>query len=113
MKRLQSIIHNLEAGEKTFILLDEILRGTNSHDKHNGTIGLIHKMVSAKATGIIATHDLTVSELEHQYPGYIRNYCFESNIINDELVFDYRLKPGICSKLSASFLMKKMGIIGG
>lgn len=113
LKRLQSIIHNLEAGEKTFILLDEILRGTNSHDKHNGTIGLIHKMVSAKATGIIATHDLTVSELEHQYPGYIRNYCFESNIINDELVFDYRLKPGICSKLSASFLMKKMGIIGG
>ena len=113
LKRLQSIIHNLEAGEKTFILLDEILRGTNSHDKHTGTVGLIEKMVSSKATGIIATHDLTVADLEQRYPGYVRNYCFESNIVNDELLFDYLLKPGICSKLSASFLMKKMGIIAG
>lgn len=111
LKRLQSIIHGLDAGEKTFVILDEILRGTNSNDKHNGTVGLIHRMVSAKATGIIATHDLTVSELENQYPDYIRNYCFESNIVNDELLFDYRLKPGVCSKLSASFLMTKMGII--
>ncbi len=111
LKRLQSIISQLESKEPTFILLDEILRGTNSNDKHSGTIGLIHKMVSLKATGIIATHDLTVANLEQQYDGYIKNYCFESNIVNDELLFDYKLKPGICSKLSASFLMKKMGII--
>lgn len=112
LKRLQSIMHNLESGERTFILLDEILRGTNSHDKHKGTVGLIRKLVAAKATGIIATHDLTVADLEGQYPGYVKNFCFESNIVNDELLFDYRLKPGICSKLSASFLMEKMGIIG-
>jgi len=112
LKRLHHIIVQLEAGEKSFILLDEILRGTNSNDKHNGTVGLIRKLVSAHACGIIATHDLTVSKLAGEVNGYISNKCFESEIINDELVFDYKLKDGVCTKLSASFLMKKMGVIG-
>ena len=111
LKRLQAIIHQLQAGEKTFIILDEILRGTNSHDKHNGTIGLIRKLISANACGIIATHDLTVSKLTEENYGYISNKCFESEIINDELIFDYKLKEGVCTKLSASFLMRKMGVI--
>jgi hypothetical protein len=111
LKRLQGIIHQLQAGEKTFVILDEILRGTNSNDKHNGTIGLIRKLVSANACGIIATHDLTVSKLEAESNHYIANMCFESEIINDELVFDYKLKEGVCTRLSASFLMKKMGVI--
>src|SRR6188474_3576101 len=62
LKRLHSIILQLQAGEKTFVILDEILRGTNSNDKHNGTIGLIRKLIAANACGIIATHDLTVSK---------------------------------------------------
>jgi hypothetical protein len=111
LKRLQSIIQELEEGQKTFIILDEILRGTNSNDKHNGTVGLIRKLVGARACGIIATHDLTVSELADVFPGYISNKCFESAIINDELIFDYKLKDGVCTRLSASFLMTKMGII--
>ncbi|MET0635581.1 MAG: DNA mismatch repair protein MutS [Chitinophagaceae bacterium] len=111
LKRLKAIMQELEEGKKTFVILDEILRGTNSNDKHNGTIGLINKLVNAKATGIIATHDLTVSNLKQVYSSYIGNQCFESEIINDELVFDYKLKPGVCSRLSASFLMKKMGVI--
>jgi len=111
LKRLQGIIHQLQAGEKTFVILDEILRGTNSNDKHNGTIGLIRKLVAANACGIIATHDLTVSKLEQENNGYISNKCFESEIINDELIFDYKLKEGVCTRLSASFLMKKMGVI--
>lgn len=111
LKRLQSIIEHIQKGNKTFILLDEILRGTNSNDKHSGTIGLIRKLVAGRATGIIATHDLTVGALTNEYPNYLDNKCFESEIINNELVFDYRIKDGVCSKLSASFLMKKMGII--
>lgn len=111
LKRLQEIIRELNEGEKTFVILDEILRGTNSNDKHNGTVGLIRKLVGAKACGIIATHDLTVSELQHEFPGYISNKCFESEIINDELRFDYKMKDGVCTRLSASFLMKKMNII--
>jgi hypothetical protein len=111
LKRLQAIIHQLEAGDKTFVILDEILRGTNSNDKHSGTVGLIHKLVAAHACGIIATHDLTVSLLAENNVEYISNKCFESEIINDELLFDYKLKDGVCTKLSASFLMKKMGVI--
>lgn len=111
LKRLQYIIQQLEAGNKTFVILDEILRGTNSNDKHNGTIGLIRKLVAARACGIIATHDLTVSKLSEEYPGYISNKCFESKIINDELLFDYQLHDDVCTTLSASFLMKKMKII--
>lgn len=111
LKRLHQIIGQLKQGHKTFVILDEILRGTNSNDKHNGTVGLIRKMVAAHACGIIATHDLTVSKLSEEYPDHISNKCFESKIINDELLFDYKLGDGVCSTLSASFLMRKMGII--
>jgi DNA mismatch repair ATPase MutS len=111
LKRLHQIIQQLQEGHKIFVVLDEILRGTNSNDKHNGTVGLIRKMVAAHACGIIATHDLTVSKLAEEYPSQVSNKCFESRIINDELLFDYKLGDGVCSTLSASFLMKKMGII--
>jgi ABC-type multidrug transport system fused ATPase/permease subunit len=111
LKRLQHIIHYVQSGHKTFVLLDEILRGTNSNDKHGGTVGLIKKLAAMKVCGIIATHDVTIGELSSQYAGYMTNKCFEAQITNDELLFDYKLKDGVCQKLSASFLMKKMEII--
>jgi ABC-type multidrug transport system fused ATPase/permease subunit len=111
LKRLQEIIRHLQAKNKIFVMLDEILRGTNSNDKHSGTIGLIRKLVVNKACGIIATHDLTVADLSAEYPGYMGNKCFESEIINGELVFNYKLQEGVCTTLNASFLMKKMGVI--
>ncbi|HET6994023.1 MAG TPA: DNA mismatch repair protein MutS [Chitinophagaceae bacterium] len=111
LKKLREIIQHLERGNKTFVMLDEILRGTNSNDKHSGTVGLIRKLVGLHATGIIATHDLTIGELSSHYPDYMGNKCFESEIVNGELVFDYKLKEGICTKLNASFLLKKMGVI--
>lgn len=111
LKRLRQIIEHLNTGNKTFILLDEILRGTNSDDKHSGTVGLIKQLTERKATGIIATHDLTVALLTEEFPDQLAAKCFESEIINDELLFDYKIKEGVCTKLSASFLMRKMGII--
>lgn len=112
LKRLQEIIQCFQDGHKPFVLLDEILRGTNSQDKHQGTIGLIRKLAAPAVCGIIATHDLTIADLSAEYPGYMGNKCFESTIVNNELVFDYKLKDGVCNSLNASFLMKKMGIIG-
>ncbi len=111
LKRLQSIIQHLQAGNITFVILDEILRGTNSNDKRNGTIGLIRKMAKENTFGIIATHDVVVADLIKEYSDYIANKAFESQIINDELLFDYKLKEGVCNTLSASYLMKKMGVI--
>lgn len=111
LKRLQSIIKALEEDRHTFVILDEILRGTNSNDKRHGTIGLIKKMAGFDTFGIIATHDVVVADLIKEYPGFIANKAFESAIINDELLFDYKLKDGVCHTLSASYLMKKMEII--
>lgn len=111
LKRLQSIIKSLEGGKSHFVILDEILRGTNSNDKRNGTIGLIRKMAGFDTFGIIATHDIVVADLIKEYPAFIANKAFESTIINDELLFDYQLKDGVCNTLSASYLMKKMEII--
>ncbi|SDD57282.1 MutS-related protein [Niabella drilacis] len=111
LKRLQTIVQHLGKGNNTFVILDEILRGTNSNDKRNGTIGLIRKLAGFNTFGIIATHDVVVADLIQDYPEYISNKAFESEIINDELIFDYKLKDGVCTKLSASYLMKKLGVI--
>lgn len=111
LKRLQAIIQHLQAGNTTFVVLDEILRGTNSNDKRKGTIGLIRKLAKENTFGIIATHDVVVADLIKEYPEYIATRAFESRIINDELLFDYKLKDGVCTTLSASYLMKKMGVI--
>lgn len=110
VKRLKNLIEQLKT-EKSFVLLDEILRGTNSDDKQTGTIGVIHTLMKEKAIGVIATHDIEVCKTEEQFPDYLINRCFEVEIINEELVFDYKLREGICKNKSASFLMKKMGII--
>lgn len=113
LKRLQRIIAELDKPQKTFIILDEILRGTNSNDKRAGTQGLIKNLISKNAVGIIATHDLVISEMKKDYPNYLANNCFEAEIINNELRFDYKLRTGVCQQMSAAFLMKKMGIIDG
>jgi DNA mismatch repair ATPase MutS len=111
LKRLQRIIAELDKPQKTFIILDEILRGTNSNDKRAGTQGLIKNLISKNAVGIIATHDLVISEMKKDFPDYLANNCFEAEITNDELRFDYKLRTGVCQQMSAAFLMEKMGII--
>ena len=110
VKRLKFIISQLQS-EPCFILLDEILRGTNSDDKRSGTIGVIEKIIKHKTIGAIATHDLEVCLTTDLHPETLTNKCFEVEIINDELVFDYKLRNGICKNKSATFLMKKMEII--
>lgn len=97
--------------ERCFILLDEILRGTNSDDKRSGTIGVIKKLLHNGATGAIATHDIEVCRLKEDFPESIMNKRFEVNIVHDELHFDYKLLDGVCRNKSATFLMKKMHII--
>lgn len=110
VKRLKELMDDLST-TPSFVLLDEILRGTNSDDKQSGTMGVIRKLMSNKAIGMIATHDIEVCKMESEYPNQITNRCFEVEIINDELVFDYKLRDGICRNKSATFLMKKMQII--
>ena len=110
IKRLKQIMDALE-DQPAFVLLDEILRGTNSDDKRNGTIEVVKKIIAKKAIGAIATHDIEVCLTTNEYPDILTNQCFEVEIQNNELHFDYKLRNGICKNKSATFLMQKMGVI--
>ncbi|GBU06732.1 hypothetical protein AwDysgo_00630 [Bacteroidales bacterium] len=110
LKRLKMIIDELNAGKELFIILDEILKGTNSVDKQKGSIALVQQFVALKSCGIIATHDLMLGTLQEKFPDRIQNFRFEADITNDELTFSYSLRPGIAENMNACFLMKKMGI---
>jgi DNA mismatch repair ATPase MutS len=110
VKRLKEV---MDAADKEicFVLLDEILRGTNSDDKRTGTVEVVKKIISKNAIGAIATHDLKVCDTTAEFPNQLTNKCFEVEIVNDELFFDYKLREGVCKNKSATFLMQKMGVI--
>ncbi|MFZ1530037.1 MAG: hypothetical protein WAT19_14875 [Ferruginibacter sp.] len=112
LKKLKAIIDKVNKGEKVFILLDEILRGTNSLDRHTGSVALIKQLIRHHAPTIIATHDIALADLQKEFQQNIYNFHFDVQVNNEELYFDYKLKPGICQSLNASVLMKKIGIEG-
>ena len=109
LKRLKFIVEELEKGD-CFIILDEILKGTNSVDKAEGSKKFVERLVRAGATGLIATHDLSLCTLADVLP-HVENRYFDAQIVNDELYFDYRFKEGVCQNMNASFLLKHMGIV--
>ena len=111
LKRLKQIIGELEKGHQKLILLDEILKGTNSKDKQTGSIALIRQLLRYKLVGMFATHDLALGELKNHYPKSVNNLCFEIEIVADKMQIDYKLREGICKNLNATFLMKNMGIL--
>ena len=111
LKRIKGVLDRLQKGERIFVILDEMLKGTNSVDKLNGSKELIRKLVQLQSVSLIATHDLKLSEMELEFPDKVNNLCFEIRIENDELVFDYKLSDGVTQTMNATFLMKKMGII--
>jgi DNA mismatch repair ATPase MutS len=111
LKRLKQIIDELESGKKKLILLDEILKGTNSKDKQAGSIALIEQLLHYKSVGLFATHDLMLGKLATRFPGQVNNLCFEIHIQNDKMLIDYKLHKGVCKNLNATYLMKNMGIL--
>lgn len=111
LKRLKYIVELVESGEEALIIIDEMLRGTNSEDKHSGSEGLLRKLTKRNVITFLATHDVALGKLENEFVDELKNYCFEAEIKNDELFFDYKLHNGVSQNLNASFLMKKMKII--
>ncbi|EDP72666.1 hypothetical protein FBALC1_16232 [Flavobacteriales bacterium ALC-1] len=110
LTRLKFVVDTIEKDTSYFVILDEILKGTNSTDKAIGSRKFVEKLVKLNATGIIATHDLSLTEIEAELEA-VKNYYFDAEIINDELFFDYKLKQGVCQNMNASFLLKKMEIV--
>lgn len=111
IKKLQKIVLQMETGSPLMILLDEVLKGTNTTDKKLGSVGLIKKSLPYPVRCFIATHDLSLGNLEKELPGQVVNYCFESYIRKMKLEFDYTIRKGIATNMNASFLMKQMGIM--
>ncbi|MBR4327172.1 MAG: hypothetical protein IKP73_16785, partial [Bacteroidales bacterium] len=111
LKRLQRIVNRLEQGATLFIIVDEMLRGTNSKDKHDGSQKFIEKLLHYNCYGIFATHDIDIGNLRDTHPQNVNAKCFEISFEGDNLIFDYTLKDGISQNLNASYLMRKMGII--
>lgn len=109
--RLHHIVEELKTGKRLLILLDEILKGTNSGDKLSGSLELMQQLSQYNCIGMVATHDIDLGVLETKLPGKIANWHFETFIKGDELSFDYTLHPGVSTSKNATFLMKKMGII--
>jgi len=101
----------MEKGEPLLILLDEVLKGTNTTDKRLGSEGLIRRALPYPVHCFIATHDLGLGSMEKEHPSRVVNYCFESYIENLELRFDYTIRKGLATNMNASFLMRQMGIM--
>jgi len=116
LKRLKIIIENVEHLRnhselpQAYFLLDEILKGTNSRDRHAGSRALIEQLIKEKGAGIIATHDLELGVLEESAEGAVENLCIEVQVKDGELFFDYTLKKGLSKSFNATQLMKNMGI---
>jgi len=111
LKRLKQLKSRIEKGEPIFFILDEILKGTNSADKSLGSKLFLERLVKLGGTGLIATHDTSLGEMEKDFPGLIFNMCFEIEIDGETIKFDYKLQPGITHKMNAALLMKQMGIL--
>jgi DNA mismatch repair ATPase MutS len=108
--RLKMILDFTQSHQNSFVLIDEMLRGTNSKDKYLGSKVFIKKLIAQNTPGFIATHDLQIAELEKEYPIQLRNFHFDITIQNQEMFFDYKIKNGECKTFNASILLKAIGI---
>lgn len=110
LKRLKNIIDEAERNPRLLLLLDEILRGTNSNDRFTGSVALLKQLIGYRTVALIATHDLRLAGLGEELPANVDNYHFDVKIEGEDLYFDYKLTKGVCRSMNASILMKKMGI---
>lgn len=109
LNRIKKLIQVLESGNPVFFLLDEILKGTNTQDRISGSKALIHQILQTPGFGIISTHDIELSELGQSEEGVL-NFSFHSEIRDETIHFDYKLKKGPCPSFNAHKLMELMGI---
>lgn len=110
LDRLQMLLAMVEQEEKVYFLIDEMLRGTNSVDKYLGSKAVIKQLISKRGVGQVATHDLQIARLEDEYPDYVRNYYFDIQVVDGEMLFDYKIKHGECKTFNASLLLQRIGI---
>lgn len=109
--RLKQLVSRAEQTDRLFIILDEMLKGTNSQDKLYGSLKFLERLLQLPVSGIVATHDLALGELAEKYSDHFQNYCFEITSTDEAIQYDYQLKAGISRNMNASLLLRKMGLI--
>jgi len=110
LNRVELMLSLVKNKSNCLILIDEMLRGTNSKDKLKGSINITKKLIDEGAYAMIATHDIKLAELEKDFPNVIQNYYFDIDFKDGDLRFDYKLKEGICENFNASYLLKQIGV---
>lgn len=105
--RLRRLVRHVRQHDFTFVILDEILKGTNSHDKLNGSVFFLREMARWNVAAVVATHDIELSRLEQEAPEVYHNYCFEIERA-DDIRYTYKLHPGVVRNLNASYLLARM-----
>jgi len=105
--RLQQLIRYCKQNQSTLIILDEILKGTNSLDKLNGSRLFLQNISNLPVTGIVATHDLELSRMADTQPDRFHNYCFEIKL-SDQITYSYRITKGVARNQNATYLLKRI-----
>jgi DNA mismatch repair ATPase MutS len=108
--RLRQIVDLAGDGPGVLFLLDEVLHGTNSHDRLIGAQAVIRTLVGRGAIGLVSTHDLALAKLADELGDRARNVHFEDHMEGDRMVFDYRMRDGVVAKSNALALMKAVGL---
>lgn len=108
--RIRQIVDLTQGARPVLFLLDELLSGTNSHDRLIGASGIVRALVYAGAVGLLTTHDLALARLEQDLGGRAANVHFEDQIVDGRIEFDYRLRPGIVAHSNALELMRAVGL---
>jgi DNA mismatch repair ATPase MutS len=108
--RIKQIVDLAKEFRAALFLLDELLSGTNSHDRQIGAAAIVRKLVELGAVGIITTHDLALAHIADQLNGRAKNAHFDDQIVNGEITFDYRLRPGVVTHSNALELMRSVGL---
>jgi hypothetical protein len=110
ISRLKAIVDLADSGQATLFLLDELLSGTNSHDRRLGAEALLRGLLARGAIGLATTHDLALAEIAAGMDGGAANVHFEDHLEGGEIRFDYRLRPGVVARGNALELMRAVGL---
>lgn len=110
LNRLKMILDHVVRDQDTFVLIDEMLRGTNSRDKYLGSKVFVEKLIAEGTPALFATHDLQLADLKNDHEQTLRNFHFDIQIANGEMKFDYKLKEGPCATFNAAILLKEIGL---
>lgn len=105
--RIEQLINYVMDNGNTLIILDEILKGTNSKDKLDGSIMFLEKLQALPVSGVIATHDLALSELERTNSNVFLNYCFEISLQSSQM-YTYKIQNGVCKNQNATYLLNNI-----